>query len=314
MKAVILKAFGGVENIILSDVPVPNISDFEVLVQVKAIGINPVDIKTRLGKGLASALREFNPIILGWDISGVVVETGKSVTLFKRGDEVFGMINFPGHGQAYAEYVSSPEMHLAVKPSNISHEEAAAASLAALTAWQILKEKVKIKSGDKVLIHAAAGGVGHYAVQMASYLGANVTGTASGENRDFILGLGASTHIDYEKQPFEEGLRNIDFVLDTIGGDYIGRSLKVLNPGGAIVSISSGTSENVEEIARAQGMNGSTFRVKSNGGNMNEISSLLMRGIIKSYVSETFPFSDIQSAHLQIETRKTRGKIVIKLE
>jgi NADPH:quinone reductase-like Zn-dependent oxidoreductase len=313
MKAIILKGFGGVENLVITEIPVPNVSDNEVLVKVKAIGINPVDIKTRLGKGLAGRLKELNPIILGWDISGTVNETGRLVTSFKNGDEVFGMVNFPGHGKAYAEYVVAPETHLALKPANISHEDAAAASLAALTAWQILKEKAKIKSGDKVLIHAAGGGVGHYAVQMSKYLGAYIVGTASGMNKDFILSLGASEHIDYEKQRFEDVLNDIDFVLDTIGGEYIDRSLKVLKPGGTIISIPSGASENITEKAEAKSLYGYPFGVQSNGKNMNEISDLLQKGIVKSFISKTFTFDEIQSAHMQIETRKTKGKVVVTL-
>jgi NADPH:quinone reductase-like Zn-dependent oxidoreductase len=313
MKAIILQGFGDAGNLIKTDIPIPNILDNEVLVKVKAIGINPVDIKTRSGKALAGMLKEFNPIILGWDISGIITETGRSVTSFKPGDEVFGMINFPGHGKAYAEYVAVPEGHLASKPSNISHEDAAAASLAALTAWQILKGKAGIKPGNKVLIHAAAGGVGHYAVQMAKSLGAYVAGTTSGKNREFVLGLGASEHIDYEKQRFEEILYDMDFVLDAIGGDYIDRSLTVLKPGGTIISIPSGANENIYERARAKGMNGNTFMVQSNGNDMKEISDLLQKGIVKSYVSKTFPFDEIQSAHLQIESGKTRGKIVLKV-
>jgi NADPH:quinone reductase-like Zn-dependent oxidoreductase len=313
MKAIVLRGFGLVENLEYSNIPVPSISDNEVLIKVKAFSINPVDIKTRLGRGQASRLKEFNPIILGWDVSGTVTNTGRSVTSFKIGDDVFGMVNFPGHGKAYAEYVAAPETHLALKPANISHENAAAASLAALTAWQILKEKAKIKSGDKVLIHAAAGGVGHYAVQMSKYLGAYVVGTASGKNRDFILSLGASEHIDYEKQRFEDVLHGIDFILDTIGGDYIDRSLNVLKSGGTIISIPSGASENIAEKAKAKGLNGYSFSVQSNGKNMKEISELLQKGIVKSYISKTFPFDEIQSAHLQIETRKTKGKVVVTL-
>src|ERR1035437_9501020 len=254
MNAITLRGFGGVENLVYSEVPFPDNSDNEVLVKVRSFSINPVDIKTRMGRGQASRLKEYDPIILGWDISGTVSKAGKSVTSFKAGDDVFGMVNFPGHGKAYAEYVAAPESHLALKPFNVSHEEAAAASLAALTAWQILKEKASIKPGYKVLIHSAAGGVGHYAVQMSKHFGAYVIGTASGKNRDFVLGLGASEHIDYEKQPFEDVIEDIDFVLDSMGGDYIDRSLKVLRCGGTIISIPSGASEFVTEKAKAKGM------------------------------------------------------------
>ena len=181
-----------------------------------------------------------------------------------------------------------PESHLAIKPSNISHEEAAGASLAALTAWQVLKYKAGIKNGDKVLIHSAAGGVGHYAVQMAKHLGAWVAGTASGKNKDFVLNLGADQFIDYEKQNFEDLLHDLDFVLDTIGNEYSDRSFNVLKPGGTIICIPSGTSEDITEKAGERGLNGSHFRVQANGDNMKEIAYLLEKGIVKSYISRTF--------------------------
>jgi len=313
MRAIILEGFGGVENLVISEQPIPSLNDNEVLVQVRAIGINPVDIKTRKGKSLADSLKKFNPVILGWDISGIVIETGKNVTSFRYGDEVFGMVNFPGHGKAYAEFVAAPEQHIALKPSEITFEEAAGASLAALTAWQILKEKVKLKPADKVLIHGAAGGVGHFAVQMAKYLGADVAGTASAANHEFVLSLGVSKHIDYEDVPFEAVVRDIDFVLDTIGGSYIDRSLKVLRKGGTIVCIPSGATEGLEEKAASAGMTGSKFMVQSDGHNMREIAGLLGNGALRSHVSAIFPFEKVQEAHLQIETGKTRGKIVLSI-
>ncbi len=314
MKAIILRGFGGVENLVKTDLPVPEISDNEVLIKVKAISINPVDVKTRKGKGLVGTLKDMDPIILGWDISGIITQRGKGVTLFNTGDEVFGMINFPGHGKAYAEYVAAHETHIALKPANISHEEAAAASLAALTAWQILKNKAEIKPGYKVLIHAAAGGVGHYAVQMSKYFGAYVAGTASGKNKEFLLNLGVDRYIDYEKQAFEDVLHDMDFVLDAIGGEYTDRSLKVLKPGGTIICIPSGASDRIAEKAMEKGLTGYHYMVHSDGKNMNEISILLGKAIIKSFVSMTFPFDDIQRAHLQIETKKTKGKVVVITE
>jgi NADPH:quinone reductase-like Zn-dependent oxidoreductase len=314
MKAIILSGFGGIENLVITNLPTPDIADNEVLIKVKAIGINPIDIKTRKGKGMALALKDMHPIILGWDVSGSIIKTGRKVTLFKTGDEVFGMINFPGHGKAYAEYVAAPEIHLALKPKNISHEEAAAASLAAMTAWQILKESVGIKKGDRVLIHSAAGGVGHYAVQMARHLGAWVAGTATEKNKDFVIGLGTSFFIDYEKEQFENVLSNMDFVLDSMGGEYTSRSFKVLNPGGTIICLPSGQSENITEEARELGLIGAHFRVWSDSRNINEISRMLEKGIIKSFVSKTFTLDDIAEAHLQIESGKTKGKIVIRLD
>ena len=223
------------------------------------------------------------------------------------------MINFPGHGKAYAEYVAAPETHLALKPANISHEEAAAASLAALTAWQVLKYKAGIKKGDKILIHSAAGGVGHYAVQMAKHLGALVAGTSSGKNKDFVLNLGADQHIDYEKQKFEDVLHDLDFVLDTIGGEYTDGHSIVLKPGGTIICIPSGTSDDIDEKAGAKGLNGYHFRVRSRWRGDERDCRLLEKGIVKSFISGTYSLRWIQCSTLQIETGKTKGKIVVIL-
>lgn len=312
MKAIILKDFGGPGNLVEAEIPFPEISDNEVLVRSRVFSINPVDIKTRTGKGLASILKESDPMILGWDISGTVVRAGKKVSTFRKGDEVFGMVNFPGNGKAYSEYVAASEKHLAMKPESVSHEEAAAAALAALTAWQILRETPGLRSGNKILIHAAAGGVGHYAVQMAKHLGYYVAGTSSAGNREFVLSLGASVHIDYEKENFEDLLHNFDFVLDAIGGEYIDRSLKVLKPGGTIICIPSGATGDLMEKAGKAGMKGLHFRVRSDGRNMQEIADLLQKGIVRSFVSKVYSPAEIQAAHLQIESGKTKGKIVVK--
>jgi NADPH:quinone reductase-like Zn-dependent oxidoreductase len=283
------------------------------MIRVSAFSINPVDIKTRNGKGVASQLKDTDPMILGWDFSGTVYETGRDVSLFKKGDDVFGMVNFPGPGKTYAEFIAANPLHLALKPTNISHAEAAGASLAALTAWQVLKNLMRIKKGDRILIHSAAGGVGHYAVQMAKHLGAWVAGTASGGNRDFILSLGASEHIDYEKDRFEDAINGFDYVLDSIGGEYIDRSLRVLKPGGTIVTIPSAYAGVVKEKAAAKGMKGEPFSVRPNGINMREIAGMLEKGILRSHISRTFGFEEIREAHHQIETGKTRGKIVVIL-
>ncbi|MBB6274451.1 NADPH:quinone reductase-like Zn-dependent oxidoreductase [Pedobacter cryoconitis] len=309
MKAIILTEAGGIEKLVINTLPVPVITENEVLIQVKAISINPVDAKTRSGKGLYGRLKENPPVILGWDISGIVTESNSP--LFKTGDEVFGMVNFPGHGRAYAEYVAAPAAHLALKPANISHEEAAAATLAALTAWQALVSHAKIKATDKILIHAAAGGVGHYAVQIAKHIGAYVVGTSSAKNKDFVMKLGADEHIDYTSQRFEEATSAIDFTLDTIGGDNIDRSLEVIKTGGTIISIPSGLNEEVTSKASAKGINGYFILVESNGDDMKQIAALLEKGIIKSHVSITYPFEQLPEAHSAIESGRTAGKIVV---
>jgi NADPH:quinone reductase-like Zn-dependent oxidoreductase len=222
------------------------------------------------------------------------------------------MINIPGAGKAYAEYVAAPATQLAIKPDHLQHFEAAAAGIAAMTAWQALTEKAHLKAGQKILIHAAAGGVGHYAVQMAKHLGAFVIGTSSAENKDFVLKLGADEHIDYKQQNFEDVSPEVDVVLDSIGGDNIDRSLKVLKKGGTIISLPSGISESVTEKAAAQGKTGIFFLVSSNGKLQNEIAQLLEKKIIRSHVSEIFEFGDIKLAHEKLESGKTRGKLILK--
>lgn len=311
MKAIILKDFGGVDQLQLVDVPVPVISASEVLIETKAISINPIDVKTRSGKGIAPLIKDQMPAILGWDISGVVSKVGESVSQFKVGDEVFGMIAFPQLGKAYAEYVAASADELTLKPKNVSHNDAAPATVAALTAWQALTLFAEIKPGDRVLIHAASGGVGHYAVQLAKHLGAYVIGTSSAANRDFVLSLGADEHIDYKNQAFEEVLDRIDFVLDSIGGEYIDRSLQVMNNGGTIVCIPSGLNETVVEKAAASNKHGFTMRAKSSAEDLAMIGELLAKGTLRSHVDKVYSFKDMALAHQQIESGRTVGKIVL---
>lgn len=313
MKAILLHETGGVDKLILSDIAEPSIGPGEVLVDVKAISINPVDVKTRAGRGVAGRLKDIRPIILGWDISGTIAAVGNDVTQFRKGDDVFGMINFPGHGRAYAARVAAPAEHLALKPANITHEQAAAATLAALTAYQAMTLHAQVHAGQRVLIHAAAGGVGHFAVQLAKHIGAYVIGTSSAANRDFVLGLGADEHIDYRAQRFEDAVRDVDFVLDTQGGDTISRSLEVMKRGGTIISIPSGLNAEVTALAEAKGVNGKFMHVHPDAEDMRVLAGLLERGILKSHVSQSFPFERIADAHLQIESARTVGKIVLTL-
>ncbi|NOW95140.1 NADP-dependent oxidoreductase [Mucilaginibacter sp. SG564] len=311
MKAIILKGFEGTDSLHTVELPVPEIGDTEVLVQVKAISVNPVDVKTAIGKGLSGRLKSEDPFILGWDISGIVTKKGSAVKEFEVGDAVFGMVNFPGHGKAYAEYVAAPANHLALKPANISHEEAAAATLAALTALQGLIHKANVRAGQKVLVHAAAGGVGHYVVQIAKHLGAYVIGTSSAANKDFVLGLGTDEHIDYKAVRFEEVVHDVDLVFDAIGGDNIDRSLEVAKKGGTVISIPSGISETITEKAKAKGINGYFFLVESNGDDMKQLAKWLEQGILKSHLSQVFPFDQMSVAHQQIASGRTRGKVVV---
>ena len=312
MKAIILKDFGGAEQLQVSDITKPVIKNNEVLIKARAVALNPVDVKTRIGKGQAAKLKNEQPMILGWDVSGVIEEKGAGVSDFNIGDEVFGMINLPGAGKTYAEYVSAPHDHIALKPANVSHAEAAGASLAAMTAWQALVEQAKLKAGQKILIHAASGGVGHFAAQIAKHLGAYVIGTSSEANRSFVLSVGADEHIDYRSTKFEDISLMVDVVLDTIGGDNIDRSLKILKEGGTIVSLPSGISESVTEKAAAQNKKGIFFFVRSNS-DIKQIAALLETGALKTHVSKQFLFEDIQQAHQLLQSGRAKGKIVLQV-
>ncbi|WP_099769139.1 NADP-dependent oxidoreductase [Chryseobacterium sp. 52] len=314
MRAIVLEKFGGVENLIYKDIEKPEIGKYEVLIKVKALSINPVDAKVRSRQApLAEDLVKFDPLILGWDISGEVKEIGSGVTNFQIGDEVFGMVNFVGHGKAYAEYVAAPADHITLKSKNISHEEAAASTLAALTAWQAFHSYGKLRPSDRVLIHAAAGGVGHFAVQIAKYIGAHVTSTSSSVNRDFVMQLGADVHIDYQTTHFEEVLSDIDFVLESVGEKNFQKSVQVLKPFGTIVTLPSGHTKEDECKAQEKYLHACYFMsVYSNGDDMRQIASLLEKGILKPYISHLFEFDEMAKAHLQIETGRTAGKVVVK--
>ncbi|WP_338877078.1 NADP-dependent oxidoreductase [Spirosoma sp. SC4-14] len=313
MNAIILNGFGGVDQFVFSELPIPAIGATEVLVRVKAISINPVDVKTRIGKGIAGRIKNEHPLILGWDISGIVTAVGRGVNTFSVGDEVFGMVNFPGHGKAYAEYVAVPASQLALKPATIRHEQAAAATLAALTAYQDLTQHATIRPGQRVLVHAASGGVGHFAIQLAKHLGAYVIGTSSAANRDFVMHLGADQHIDYRSERFEDVVYDLDFVLDTIGGDLINRSLDVVKPGGTLISIPTGLHDSANEKAKAKGVHSFFTMVQSNGNDMHALAKLMQQGILKPHVSQTFPFSEMAEAHKQVESGRTVGKVVVTL-
>ncbi|MCW3081877.1 NADP-dependent oxidoreductase [Segetibacter sp.] len=313
MKAIILNEAGGTENLVVTELPMPVLKEGEVLVKVKAIGINPVDIKTRKGLALYNKLKEEAPVILGWDIAGEVVEVGPGVTNLEEGDEVFGMVNFPGHGKAYAEYVAAPANHLAEMSELITPQEAVAGTLAALTAWQVLIDQANVQPGEKVLIHAAAGGVGHYAVQIAKYLGAHVIGTASDPNYDFVKELGADEFVDYTQGAFEDSIEDVDVVFDTVGGSNPLRSLKVLKEGGRLVAIAGGITEELTQLAEKRNIKAIAYLVHSNGDDMEQIAELLEAGTLKSHVSKEYSFEQVAEAHKQIETGKTRGKIVIVL-
>lgn len=315
MKAVIVNEAGGVENLQFTEIDKPVIGNDEVLVKVVSVSINPVDVKSRAYEGVLNWIfEEKRPVILGWDISGEVVETGKSVTDFKPGDEVFGMVNFFGKGNAYAEYVAAPAAHLALKPQNITHQQAAAASMAASTAYQALVDVAGIKKGSKVLVHAASGGVGHFAVQVAKYFGAYVIGISSGKNKEFVLSLGADEHIDYTTENFYEKVQDADIIIDTLQGKALSDSVDIVKENGIIITLP--TPEIPEDIAlraRQKKVNIEFMMVQSKKETAEAIAGLLKQEALKPFVYKTFPFEDIALAHLEVETSRVAGKVIVNL-
>lgn len=313
MKAIVLKEVGGVENLIMSEIDKPTHSQNEVIIEVKAIGINPVDYKVRSNEGLLTMIYgEKRPAIIGWDIAGTVIALGENVTQFEVGDHVFGMVNFIGSGDAYAEFVAAPVEHLAKMPENVSFEEAAASTLAALTALQVLESN--IKKGDKVLIHAGSGGVGHFAIQIAKTLGAYVISTSSAKNKEFILSLGADEHIDYRTQAFEEVLSDMDFVFDMFNGDILLNSVKVTKKGGTVISLPTPDfSEEIQNLAKERNVTVGFHMVQSSAEGMNTIKEMLENGTLKPHISKTFPFEQMGEAHSQLESGRTIGKVVVNL-
>ena len=313
MKAIVLEQTGGVENLLIQEVKKPIIKSDEVLIAVKAISINPVDYKVRANNDVLTMISgEHRPAIIGWDIAGTVVETGADVTQFKKGDRVFGMINFPGSGNGYAEFVAAPEGHLAQVPDSLSFKEAAATTLAALTALQVLQERVK--KDDRVLIHAGSGGVGHFAIQIAKSLGAHVITTSSTKNKEFVLSLGADQYIDYRTEAFEEVAQNVDLVFDMFNGDILYKSVQLVNEGGTVVSLPTPEfSEEVVSLASKRNVKVEFVMVQSNGEDMNTLKRLLEKGALQPYISKTFPFSDMHKAHTEQESGRTVGKIVVTL-
>lgn len=313
MQAYLLHKAGGVDHLILSDIERPTPKADEVLIETKAISINPVDVKIReLPDLLDQVYGTDRPLILGWDIAGVITEIGQEVAGFKVGDKVFGLVNFPGDGNAYAEYVAAPAAQLAKTPDNISFEQAAATTLAALTALQMLSPR--IKAGDKVLIHAGSGGVGHYAVQIAKHLGAYVISTSSADNRDFVLSLGADEHIDYKTQDFEEMVSDVDFVLDAIGGEVLEKSLRVTKDGKSIISLPTPEfSDKAVNYAKQHNIDVSFSSVTSSGADMQTLKKMLEDGTLKPHVSKTFAFANLADAHRQVASNRTVGKAVVKV-
>jgi NADPH:quinone reductase-like Zn-dependent oxidoreductase len=306
MKASRIHGYGGSEVIHYEDVERPSAGAGAVLVRVRAAGVNPADWKIR--DGFAKAMFETKfPAILGGDIAGVVEAAGEGVTDWKAGDDIFAMIGLMG---GYAEYVVTNPAFLARKPRNLSFEEAAAIPLAALTAWAALFDAAGLAAGQRVLIHAAAGGVGSFAVQLAHHKGAYVIGTASAGNSNYLRSIGANETIDYRTTKFEDVARDIDVVLDLMGGDTQKRSLSVLKPGGILVTT---TSPPDQEMAAAAKARAALVRVKPDGKILAEIGALAETGALKPEIAAVFPLADAATALEKSKAGHTRGKIVLTM-
>ncbi|MEV4469115.1 NADP-dependent oxidoreductase [Nonomuraea sp. NPDC049504] len=297
---------GGPDVLRLTELPRPEPGLGEILVAVHAAGLNPTNVKHRA----TSIFLPPPPLTLGWDVSGTVTATGPGVTLFEPGDEVFGMLPYPYGAGSHAEYVAGPARAFVPKPAGIDHVQAAALPLAALTAWQALVETAKLEKGQRVLIHAAAGGVGHLAVQIAKERGAHVTGTASAPKHAFLRELGADACIDHRSEDFAETGERYDVVLDTLGGETATRSVSVLRPGGVLVSLVPGAEDTRAAAEKAQ-VRAVTLIVEHDQAGMRAIADLADRGRLRAHISATFPLAEGARAHALGETGRTTGKLVI---
>lgn len=307
MKAIAITSYGGVDVLKETTMPRPVPKDDEMLVRVFAAGVNPVDAKVRAGSFGKGALDK--PLVLGFDISGVVEKVGAKVTRFKTGDAVFAYVDLQ-RGGAYAEYAIVKQNEAAPKPKSITHEQAAAVPLAALTAWQALIDTGKLAAGQTAFIQGGSGGVGSFAIQIAKARGAKVIATASTANQDFLKELGADQPIDYTKAKFEEVAKDVDVALDAVGTETLARSYGIVKKGGTIVSILAPPDR--AELQK-RGIRGAAILVKPNAEQLAEISTLIDANQIKPVVSQTFPLADAAKAHQQIESGHTRGKIVLKI-
>jgi NADPH:quinone reductase-like Zn-dependent oxidoreductase len=308
MRAVCIYSYGGPEVLVYENAPCPHPGDAEVLVRVHAAGINPVDWKIREGH-LKGMLHHTLPLILGWDLSGVVEALGTNLRRLKLGDEVFSRPDIARDG-AYAEFIVVRESELALKPRSLDHIHAAALPLAGLTAWQTLFDAGGLAAGQRVLIHAAAGGVGSLAVQLGKWKGAHVIGTASERNHAFLRELGIDQVVDYERERFEDVVQPVDVVLDTLGGEIQERSWKVLKRGGILVSI---VSPPAAETAAAHGVRQAFVFTRPDAAQLAEIAKLADAEKLKAIVETILPLSDATRGQELSERGHTRGKIVLRV-
>ncbi|MEO6199896.1 MAG: NADP-dependent oxidoreductase [Cryobacterium sp.] len=315
MRALVIDRTGDPDELRLAEVSLPITASDELLVRVIAAGINPIDAKTRAGKGTSAAIAAY-PAILGNDFSGVVVRAPYETFPLQPGDEVYGMARVPRTPGTYAEYVPVSSLSVTRKPAGLSHIEAAAVPLAALTAWGMVVDVADAAPGQRMLIHAGSGGVGHFAVQFAKAFGAHVIATGSTRNLDFLRELGADEVIDYTATRFDEQLSGLDSVIDLIGNvhDQTGsRSLAVLRPGGLLVNAPTGSWPTMMHDAQAAGVRATHYKVAPDARILDLITQLIDDGVVRVHVDREFDLAEGPQAHRLLEQGHTRGKIVLRV-
>jgi len=333
MKAALIDRYGSNDAVRVADIDIPTLGATDLLVRVHAASVNPVDIKTREGK-LKTLLKYRLPLVLGNDLSGVVVDVGSLVTHFRKGDAVYARVDKNRIG-TFAEFAAVRDGAAALKPTNVTFEEAASLPLVALTAWQALVEIGRLGSNQRVLIHAGSGGVGSVAIQLARHIGATVLTTVGKRNAELVKRLGANVAIDYRAERFEDVAKDCDVVLDSAGGDTLLRCFECVKPGGVVVSINSSTPS--PAFARSWGLNPvivfairvlsrktlaaarkhkaryEYFFVRADGEQLREIAGLVERGAITPLVDKVFPLEEVRDGFAYSESGRTTGKVVIKV-
>lgn len=312
MKAIRIHAFGGPENLQLDDLEPPQPGPGEVLIRNRAAGVNPIDWKTCSGGG-ASAFIEALPFCPGWEFAGCVEALGEGVDSLHPGDEVMGFIRFPQPAGCYAEYLVAPVDQITLRPSALDPVTAAGLGLAGLTAWQALFEIGALKSGQSVLVLAAAGGVGHLAVQLAKWKGAHVIGTASHGNATFLQSLGCDDVIDYQQQQVEELVHDVDLIIDGVGGDTAIAALGCLHPNGQMVTLPSVTAAEVIAAGEARGVRASGIRARPDAAQLQELAMLASSGKVMLNLADSLPLDQAARAHRLSASGHIRGKLVLSL-
>jgi NADPH:quinone reductase-like Zn-dependent oxidoreductase len=333
MKLFIIKRYSKEDKLQLVELPEPTVKDNEVLVQIHAASLNQIDSKLKSGEFKLLLPYKF-PLVLGHDLAGIVTKTGSKISRFKVGDEIFAQPAIFRIG-SFAEYIAINENDVALKPKNISMEEAASIPLVGLTAWQALIEKANLKKGQKVFIQAGSGGVGTFAIQLAKHLGATVATTTSAANIDLVKSLGADIVIDYKKDDFENILKDYDVVLNSQDAKTLEKSLRILKIGGKVISISGPPdvdfarqmdspwflklvmkilSSGIKKKAKRLGVNYSFLFMRADGNQLTKITSLINDGVIKPVIDKVFPFEQTNEALAYVEAGRAKGKVVVKVK